>query len=187
MAITPIDQKGRAKAISDDIIPLEWKFRTNSRKTIIDRVIRRSGEGPHTPYGALGSPTRLFSLFWQSPCLFRSSDPTGAFLILPSFGGSSLSGLWYAPRHVARKMITGSPSASLPYTVEMSEDGLNFRTSASESRLTWDLITGWAEVDRVFALFPSPISFLPIPKRALAHDQQDELRTLLQRKVSHRT
>jgi hypothetical protein len=93
MAITPIDQKGRAKAISDDIIPLEWKFRTNSRKTIIDRVIRRSGEGPHIPYGALGSPTRLFSLFWQSPCLFRSSDPTGAFLILPSFGGSSLSGL----------------------------------------------------------------------------------------------
>ncbi|HLN99420.1 MAG TPA: YcxB family protein [Pyrinomonadaceae bacterium] len=94
--------------------------------------------------------------------------------------------LWYSPRYLARKMITGNPSASLPHAVEMSEDGLNFRTSASESRLTWELITGWAEVDRVFALFPSPISFLPIPKRALTHDQQDELRSLLQQKISSR-
>ena len=94
--------------------------------------------------------------------------------------------LWYAPRRVARKMITGSPSASLPHTVDMSEDGLHFRTSASESRLTWNLITGWAEADRVFALLPSPISFLPIPKWAMTHDQQGELRTLLQQKVSSR-
>jgi len=76
--------------------------------------------------------------------------------------------LWYAPHRVARKMITGSPSASLPYTVNVSEDGLHFRTSASDSRLMWSLITGWAEADRVFALFPSPISFLPIPKRAMS-------------------
>lgn len=94
--------------------------------------------------------------------------------------------LWYAPRRVARKMITGSPSASLPHTVDMSEDGLHFRTSASESRLMWSLFTGWAEADRVFALFPSPVSFLPIPKRAMTHDQQSELRTLLQQKVPTR-
>ena len=43
----------------------------------------------------------------------------------------------------------------------------------------WSLITGWAVADRVFALFPSPISFLPIPKRAMTQDQQGELRTLL--------
>jgi len=94
--------------------------------------------------------------------------------------------LWYAPRRVARKMITGSPSASLTHTVEMTEGGLHFRTSASDSRLTWNLITGWAEADRVFALFPSPISFLPIPKRAMTHGQQDELRILLQQRVSDR-
>lgn len=94
--------------------------------------------------------------------------------------------LWYAPRHAARKMMNGSPSASLSRTVDMSEEGLYFRTAASESRLTWDLITGWAEADRVFALFPSPLSFLPVPKRAMTDQQQNELRTLLQSKVSAR-
>jgi len=92
--------------------------------------------------------------------------------------------LWYAPRYVARKMIRGSPSASLPHTADMSEDGLHFRTSASESRLTWNLIIGWAEADRVFALFLSPLSFLPIPKRAMTDQQQSEFRTLLQEKAS---
>lgn len=94
--------------------------------------------------------------------------------------------LWNAPRRVARKMIAGSPTASLVHTADMSEDGLHFRTSDSESRLTWNLITGWAEVDRVFALFLSPISFLPIPKRAMTDDQHSELRTLLQQKASSR-
>lgn len=94
--------------------------------------------------------------------------------------------IWYGPRRVAKKIISGSPSASLPYAVELSEDGLHFRTSASESRLTWNLITGWAEVERVFALFPSPLSFLPVPKRAMTDSQQEELRTILRNKVSGR-
>lgn len=87
---------------------------------------------------------------------------------------------------MAKKIISGSPSASLPHAVELSEDGLHFRTSASESRLKWDLITGWAEVERVFALFPSPLSFLPVPKRAMTDSQQEELRTILRNKVSGR-
>lgn len=94
--------------------------------------------------------------------------------------------LWYAPRGVAKQMIGGSPSAALPQYVDVSEAGLYFRTSASESRLTWDLIVGWAEADRVFALFPSPISFLPIPKRGMTDEQQNELRTILQTKFAAR-
>ena len=95
--------------------------------------------------------------------------------------------LWYAPRYAARKMIKGSPGASLPHTAEMSEDGLYFRTPAGESRLTWTLIIGWAEVDRVFALFPSPLTFFPIPKRAMTDQQQNELRSLLEKRVSNKT
>jgi hypothetical protein len=93
--------------------------------------------------------------------------------------------LWYAPRYAARKMITGSPSASLPHIAEMSEDGLYFRTSGGESRLTWNLIIGWVEVERVFALFLSPLTFFPIPKRALTSQQQDELRRLLNNNIPH--
>ena len=94
--------------------------------------------------------------------------------------------LWYAPRYAARKMIKGSPSASLPHTAQMSEDGLYFRTSAGESRLTWNLIIGWVEVERVFALFPSPLTFFPVPKRAMTDQQQDELRSLLKNKIPHK-
>jgi hypothetical protein len=94
--------------------------------------------------------------------------------------------LWYAPRYAAGKMIKGSPSASLPYTAQMSEDGLYFRTSAGESRLTWNLIIGWVEVERVFALFPSPLTFFPIPKRAMTDQQQDELRSLLKNNIPHK-
>ncbi len=91
--------------------------------------------------------------------------------------------LWYAPRYAARKMIKGSPSASLPHTMDISEDGLHSRTSAGESRLAWDLFIGWVEVDRVFALFPSPLTFFPIPKRAMSSEQQEKLRSILQKKV----
>lgn len=92
--------------------------------------------------------------------------------------------IWYGPRYVARKMIRGSPSAYLPHATDISETELKFRTSASDARLGWELIIGWAEVDRVFALFPSPVSFLPIPKRAMTQEQQNELRALLQTKFS---
>lgn len=94
--------------------------------------------------------------------------------------------IWYSPYRIARKMIKGSPSASLPHTMEISESGIYSRSAIGESRFTWDLIVGWVEVDRVFALFPSPVSFFPIPKRAMSADQQTDLRGLLQARVSPR-
>jgi YcxB-like protein len=90
---------------------------------------------------------------------------------------------WYCRYRVANKMVKGSPSATLPHTVNISESGLHSRTSAAETRITWEVIVGWAEVERVFALFPSPLSFFPIPKRAMTDEQQSEFRTLLQSKV----
>lgn len=80
-------------------------------------------------------------------------------------------------------MIKGSPGASLPHTVDISESGLYSRSSAAEARFTWELIVGWAEVERVFALFPSPLSFFPIPKRAMTDHEQNEFRVLLRSKV----
>lgn len=91
--------------------------------------------------------------------------------------------LWYAPRYASKKMIKGSPSASLPHTMDISEEGLHARTSVGECRLTWQQFIGWLEVDRVFALFPSPLTFFPIPKRAMSSEQQEELRSILQKKV----
>ena len=91
--------------------------------------------------------------------------------------------IWYAPHRVARNMIKGSPGAALAHTAEFSDDGLHFRTTAGESRLSWNLFRGWSEADRVFALFPSPVTFVPIPKRAMTPGQQEELRSLLRSKL----
>jgi hypothetical protein len=91
--------------------------------------------------------------------------------------------IWYAPYRVAKKMIQGSPGAALPHTAEFSDDGLRFRTAAGESRLSWNLFMGWSEVARVFALLPSPVTFVPIPKRAMTPGQQEELRSLLRSNV----
>jgi hypothetical protein len=92
--------------------------------------------------------------------------------------------VWGCPYYVAHKMIKGSRNASLPHTVNISESGLYSVTLVAETRFTWDLIVGWVEAERVFALFPSSISYFPIPKRAMTNDQQNELRTLLQAKIS---
>jgi hypothetical protein len=94
--------------------------------------------------------------------------------------------LWYAPRYASKKMIKGSPSASLPHAVDISEEGFHSRTPVGESRLTWNQFIGWVEVDRVFALFPSPLTFFPIPKRAMSSEQQEELRGILQKRVVHK-
>jgi len=94
--------------------------------------------------------------------------------------------IWGCPYYVAHKMMKGSPSAPLVHTLDISESGLSSRTSVSESRFTWDVFMGWTEVEGVFSLFPSPISYYPVPKRAMTDDQRNEFRTLLQAKVSPR-
>jgi len=94
--------------------------------------------------------------------------------------------LWGCPYYVAHKMMKGRPSAPLVHTLDISESGLSSRTSVSESRLTWDVFVGWEEVEGVFSLFPSPISYYPVPKRAMTSDQMDEFRALLRAKLSPR-
>jgi hypothetical protein len=131
----------------------------------------------------------VFFLIFATALLLSTFGPDRSFSNLAPLWGIVVFWvccIWYAPRRIAKKMISGSPSATLPHTVDMSDTGLSFRTSASDSRMTWDIFTGWAEAERVFALFPSPVSFLPIPKRAMTEVQQNELRTLLQNKVSGR-
>ena len=79
--------------------------------------------------------------------------------------------------------MKSSRSASLPHTLNASDSGLESRSSVAESKFTWDLIVGWEEVERVFSLFPSAVSFFPVPKRSMTDSQQNEFRTLLQLKV----
>jgi hypothetical protein len=92
--------------------------------------------------------------------------------------------LWFCPFYIARKVMKSSPGVQLPRMLNISEEGLYSRTSASESRMAWEVFVGWAEAERVFVLLPNAVSFFPVPKRAMTDDQQRELRDLLRAKLT---
>ena len=93
--------------------------------------------------------------------------------------------LWVAPYRAAKKIISG-PAYAAPKTVEIDDTGLRSHSSALQSSTSWESIIGWEEVDRVFAVFLSSVSFIPIPKRAMTEAQQQEFRALLQKHVTDR-
>lgn len=145
------------------IIQCQWKSRTNSPKMIIAKVIRHSDEERNSRCGS-AVPAMPFFLVLVTALFVSILGPDRSFsnlFLLWGLVAFWIFCIWYAPRPAAKKMIRGSPSASLPHTLEASENGLHFQTSASEGRLTWVLIIGWVEVDRVFAIMPSPLTFLP--------------------------
>jgi hypothetical protein len=90
--------------------------------------------------------------------------------------------LWYDPYSLSRKIIRGP--TSLARTVEITEEGIHSRSTSTDSRLTWEAIIDWAEVERVFTLFVTSVSFFPIPKRAMTEEQQNEFRALLKARVA---
>lgn len=97
---------------------------------------------------------------------------TGAFLFI----------VVYLPHRVGKKMLAGKGTAS-PQIVEISDDGIHSRTDVSDSTLSWGSIASWIDNRRVFVLYLSPVSFVPIPKRAMSVAQQEEFRVLLRRHV----
>ena len=92
--------------------------------------------------------------------------------------------LWYCPYNAARKLVKGSPEAQMLQKVDISENGLITHSELSESKIAWRSIIDWVEVEKVFALFLSPLSFFPVPKRAMTDEQKAEFRNLLRTKVS---
>jgi hypothetical protein len=87
--------------------------------------------------------------------------------------------LWYGPYMIGRRTMKGSPSARTPRTIDITDAGLHDQNNLADSRVDWKVFVGWAENDKVFALFPSSMTFIPIPKRAMTSAQQEEFRALL--------
>ena len=65
--------------------------------------------------------------------------------------------------------------------VEMNETGVEIiRTSGdADVRYRWQAFVKQLESESLYLLFPTEMSFVIIPKRALTPDQQTELRDLL--------
>jgi hypothetical protein len=83
----------------------------------------------------------------------------------------------------ARSQFNGSPSAKGPITLDVSDEGFRTKTQFSDSNIGWGAIIGFVEMKTIFALFPSPRIFYPVPKRAFTPEQLAEFRQLLEQKI----
>lgn len=87
------------------------------------------------------------------------------------------------PRYTARRYAKGIPGAAHPRTMTITDDGIHTRNAQNESRLAWPSLLDWREGKNVFTVFMSPISFFPVPKRAMTDARQQEFRALLKQHV----
>jgi len=87
------------------------------------------------------------------------------------------------PRLTARRIAKGIPGAGQPRTMTVSDEGVHVRSNQNESRWAWTSMVGWNAGKQVFTVFVSPISFFPVPKRAMTDAQQEGFRSLLKQHV----
>lgn len=90
---------------------------------------------------------------------------------------------WTSPYLSARSQFRGSPSATAPITLDVTDAGLHFRSQHTDSKVDWSAYVKWLEEKTIFALFPTPKIFIVIPKRAFTVDQVSEFRELLRQHV----
>jgi hypothetical protein len=91
--------------------------------------------------------------------------------------------LYGAPYLSARSQFKGNPSSKGPITLEVSEEGFHTKSQFSDSNIGWGAIVGFVEMKTIFAIFPAPRIFYPIPKRAFTPDQLTEFRQLLKQNI----
>lgn len=114
-----------------------------------------------------------FHFLWNG-ILLRGTIPN--FILLTSLYALVYAQQYYAIKHDFEKQPIFRDSVS----VEMSEEGLEVKTSTSESKIKWSSFSYWKETPNLFLLYyPSKLHDL-FPKRAFESDRQiDEFQEIL--------
>ena len=123
----------------------------------------------------------LFVFSRENPQLQKS-----AMSLLPL---AVLAVVWWLLAHfgiyvAAKKQFRGSPGSQVPINLVVSDEGVCFKTSLSESRTSWKSFIKYSENAEVFAIRPSPVIFNVIPKRAFTEEQIKMFRETLQRNLT---
>jgi hypothetical protein len=93
-----------------------------------------------------------------------------------------LAFIFVSPYYTSKKVLR-APALVGPRTVDVSSDGLHFRSALVDSKLAWPLFTRWTEASRIFVLYQQSKVVVPVPKRAMTAEQQSEFRALLQKHI----
>lgn len=84
------------------------------------------------------------------------------------------------------RQYTKQPGARGPRTITLDDSGTHWKWSGGSSDVEWKNYTAWVEGKSQILFYTSPAGFEILPKRAMATEQLDELRTLLQQNIHTR-
>jgi hypothetical protein len=106
--------------------------------------------------------------------------------LLPEF--LCLMGIYFlycsfaVPRYF-RNQYRSDPSYRDDFTVDISEEGIQFVTVSVDVQMKWSSFVRYLESDKIFKLYHSAVIFNIIPKRAFAPGEADTFRELLIRNI----
>ena len=78
---------------------------------------------------------------------------------------------WALPRYSAQRQFSKTPSAKEKITLTVREGGLHFLSATTDGTVSWKRYVKWLEDESVFVLFPTPVIFVVIPKRAFSSEE----------------
>jgi hypothetical protein len=94
--------------------------------------------------------------------------------------------LWLLPWWLMRRQFRQQPGAHGPRTLTLDAAGVHWRWSGGSSDIEWKNYIRSAEGKNQVLFYTSPACFNIVPKRALAGEQLNELRSLLSQNIQTR-
>jgi YcxB-like protein len=111
--------------------------------------------------------------------LFQSGSATGPPLACFAFSAVMVWVRVSYPLKLKRYYKQQKLGSQLEVQADAEAIHLQRQDGLAETRYSWPLFDGWFESGEQFTLFPNQRTFIPVPKRVLAPEQQNELRALL--------
>ena len=95
--------------------------------------------------------------------------------------------LWVTTKQSIRKGYAKSTNMHGQLTLDISDDGLNFRGITFNSQVTWDHFSRFVEDKDCYVLFQNPLIFNIVPKRCLSDEQSAQLRDFFAHHIGPRS
>lgn len=97
--------------------------------------------------------------------------------------GFSLVYCGFALRYYFRRAYRKDHRFKHEFTADISDEGVHIITPFSDGLVKWNGFVRFLESNKIFMLFIAQWNFVIFPKRAFAHGEISEFRSLLQRKI----
>lgn len=82
-------------------------------------------------------------------------------------------------RRAARRNLKAVPAFQAPLHYSWSEEGISCETVSGRSFLRWPAFRRWLEDGELLMVWPHPLTYQLLPKRAFTPEQIDEIRAFL--------